>query len=57
MLMNLMLLVLMLCLNIYLDNNSFNKVNLNMNQNSLITIHNYLSITVNSSASDFFKFY
>jgi len=49
--------MLMLCLNIYLDDSLSDKVNLNINWNSSITIYNYLSITTNSSASDFFEFY
>ncbi len=48
--------MLMLCLNTYLNDNSSNKVNLNTDWNSLITTYNYSSITVNSSASDFFEF-
>ncbi len=56
MLIDLMSLILMLCLNIYLDDSLFNKVNLNINQNFLIIIYNYSFIIINSSASDFFKF-
>jgi len=48
--------MLMLCLNIHLNDSLSNKVDLNINQNSLIIIYNYSFITVNSSASDFFKF-
>jgi len=48
--------MLMLCLNTYLDDNLFNKVNLNTDWNSSITAHNHSFITVNSSASDFFEF-
>jgi len=47
----------MLCLNICLDDSSSNKVNLNIDWNSSITAHNYLSITANSSAFNFFEFY
>ncbi len=57
MLISLMSLILILCLNIYLDDNSSNKVDLNMNWNSSIMICNYSSIIINSLASDFFKFY
>ncbi len=46
----------MLCLNTYLNDNLSDKVNLNIDWNSLIMIYNYLFITANSSASDFFKF-
>ncbi len=49
-------LMLMLYLNIYLDNSLSDKVNLNINWNSLITVYNHSFITANSSASDFFKF-
>ncbi len=49
--------MLMLCLNTYLNDSSSNKVNLNTNQNSLITTYNYSFITVNNSASDFSEFY
>jgi len=55
--MSLMLFILMICLNIYLDSSSSNKINLNISQNSLITAHKHSFITVNSSVSDFFKFY
>jgi len=48
--------MLMLCLNIYLDDNLSDKVNLNMNWNSSITAHNYSFIIINSSASDFSEF-
>ncbi len=48
--------MLMLCLNIYLNDNLSDKVDLNMNWNSLIIIHNCLFIMINSLASDFFKF-
>jgi len=48
--------MLMLYLNIYLDNSLSDKVNLNINWNSSIMIYNYLFITINSLASDFFKF-
>jgi len=56
MLIDLMSLTLMLCLNIYLDDSLFNKVDLNINQNFLIIIYNHSFIIINSSASDFFKF-
>jgi len=48
--------MLMLCLNIYLDDSSSNRVDLNINWNSSIIIHNHSFIIVNSSASDFFEF-
>ncbi len=48
--------MLMLCLNIHLNDNLSDKVNLNTDWNSLITIYNHLFITVNNSTSDFFKF-
>ncbi len=51
-----MLLMSMLCLNIYLDDNLSNKVDLNIDWNSSITAHNYLFITANSSASEFSEF-
>ncbi len=56
MLTDLTLLVLMLCLNTYLDDSLSDKVNLNMNWNSLITIYNHSFIIINSSASDFSEF-
>ncbi len=46
----------MLCLNTCLDDSLSDKVDLNMNWNSLIMTYSYSFITVNSSASDFFKF-
>jgi len=57
MLTDLMSLMLMLCLNIHLSDSLSDKVNLNMNWNSLIIVHNYSFIIINSSASDFFKFH
>ncbi len=48
--------MLMLCLNIYLDDNLSDKVNLNMNWNSSIIAYNYSFIIINSSASDFSEF-
>jgi len=48
--------MLMLCLNIHLNDNLSNKVNLNTDWNSSITIYNYLFIIINSSASDFLSF-
>jgi len=57
MLTDLTLLILMLCLNIYLNDSLSDKVNLNMNWNFLIIAYNYSFIIVNSLASDFFKFY
>ena len=51
-----MLLMLILCLNIYLNDNLSNKVNSNMNWNSAITVHNYSFIIINNLASDFSKF-
>ena len=38
----------MLCLNTYLDDSLSDKVNLNIDWNSLITAHNYLFIIINS---------
>ena len=46
----------MLCLNIYLDDSLFDKVDLNMNWNSSITAYSHLFIIINSSASDFSEF-
>ncbi len=56
MLIDLILLVLMLCLNIHLDDSLSNKVNLNTDWNSSIMICNYLFIIINNLTSDFFKF-
>ncbi len=52
-----MSLILMLCLNIHLDDSVSDKVDLNMNWNSLIMIYNYSFIITDSSASDFFEFH
>jgi len=51
-----MSLMSMLCLNIYLNDNSSDKVDLNIDWNSSITIHNYSFIIINNSASDFSEF-
>ncbi len=48
--------MLMLYLNTHLDDSLSDKVNLNMNWNSLITVYNYSFIIINSSASDFSEF-
>ena len=48
--------MLMLCLNICLGDSSSGKVDLNMDWNSSITTYSHLSVTANSSASDFSEF-